>query len=103
MAEKMTPKQVIAHIRWSDDAQPFEHLIDSGLLDHLNKMALHPFGFELALELNEAGEATGFHLEGDGQRFISHDPRSPEAHEAARLSILLLGAKMRDDTGEVFD
>lgn len=46
--------------------RPFEELRDSGLLWLLNRAALHPRGYALALHFDSAGRAVGWSLEGDG-------------------------------------
>lgn len=98
MIEKLTPKQAIAHVRWSDDAQPFERLVDTGLLYWINRNAFHPFGFSLALDVNEeTGEAEGFKLLGDGAAGITFDRGDPALEQQIAACNLTMLPKMRDD------
>lgn len=49
-----------------DPGRPFSELRDAGLLWLINRTALHPRGFALALHLDRDGSATGWSVKGDG-------------------------------------
>jgi hypothetical protein len=50
----------------ADRGRPFAELADSGMLWLVNRSVFHPRGFALALHLDEAGNATGWSVKGDG-------------------------------------
>jgi hypothetical protein len=50
-----------------DRGRPFAELAGSGMLWLVNRSVFHPRGFALALHLDEAGNATGWSVKGDGQ------------------------------------
>lgn len=96
MTEKKSTQQIIAAVRWSEEPQPFEYLIESGLLHHLNKTALRRFGFVLEVELDAAGAATGFRLIGDGtQRTVPASIERPMNGSTPAI-ISTLAPKRRD-------
>lgn len=65
----------------------FEELTTSGLLWLINASVFHPRGFSLALVMNEAGDAVGWMLTGDGTESITiNDRLSAERFRAARLT-----------------
>lgn len=49
-----------------DPGRPFAELIDAGLLWLINRTALHPRGFALAIHLDEDDKAAGWSIKGDG-------------------------------------
>jgi hypothetical protein len=59
-----------SHGDWNDadgdPGRPFAELRDAGLLWLVNRTALHPRGFALALHFDQEGNATGWSLLGDG-------------------------------------
>ncbi|TFC45885.1 hypothetical protein [Cryobacterium shii] len=76
MTEKPSIAQIISGIRFSEESQPLEYLIDSGLLYWINREAFHLHGFALVLDSDEAGQVTGFRMVGQGREPMSY------AHEA---------------------
>lgn len=53
------------------EPRPFADLRDSGLLWLLNRAALHPRGYAIALHYDDDGNATGWSLVGDGSEPIT--------------------------------
>lgn len=49
-----------------DDGRPFSELSPTGLLWLINTTVFHPRGYALALHFDDAGDATGWSLMGDG-------------------------------------
>lgn len=45
---------------------PLSDLRARGLLWYINRVAFHPRGFALALDVNDAGDVTGWQLWGNG-------------------------------------
>jgi hypothetical protein len=62
MAENTTEHHTAPQMR------TWEELRDTGLLWLINTAVLHPRGFALAVEINDAGEAIGWAIVGDGLR-----------------------------------
>jgi hypothetical protein len=66
----MPVAQQIAMIRHSPEPQPFEHLIDTGLLLAINQSLFAHRGYMLVIDTDDEGVALGFRLEGDGREGI---------------------------------
>jgi hypothetical protein len=77
--------------------RPFGELKDSGLLWLVNRAALHPRGFALAIHFDGAGDATGWSIMGDGSEPWAYLMDAEEDDCFARLEATLKTA--RDDTG----
>lgn len=66
----------------AEGQRPFSELRDSGLLWLINTTILHPRGYALAIHFNNAGEATGWSIEGDGtERWAYASSAAPHIDE----------------------
>jgi hypothetical protein len=76
-----------------DRGRPFSELRDSGLLWLVNRTALHPRGFALALHIDQAGNATGWSVKGDGTEPWAFLMDAEEDASFARLEATLSAAR----------
>jgi hypothetical protein len=66
--------------------RPFSDLREKGLLWLINTTVFHPRGFALAMAFNEAGEAIGWQLLGDGKEpWAFGESCDPEFEAVERL------------------
>jgi hypothetical protein len=70
-----TVPQDIAHLR----RRPLAELQTCGLLWLINRVALHPRGFSLALVPDDTGQISGWCLVGDGSRPLRFDDTADQA------------------------
>ena len=59
--------------RYPQDPMPWEQLRELGLLWLINAEVFHPRGYALAFHRDEAGEAIGFSIMGDGSEVIGFE------------------------------
>lgn len=79
----------IAAVRSPSEVNPFENLIESGLLWWINHEAFHPLGRKLEVVLDDDGHAIGFVLSGDGFQSITHDPSTSEKRSEAFQAVVV--------------
>lgn len=76
-------------------AQPFAKLADSGVLWLVNRVVFHPRGFAIRIHTDEAGDATGWSIDGAGREpwaFLS------EVDDAKFQAVEALLAEVRSET-----
>jgi len=61
------------------DPRPINELRDSGLLWLINRVMFHPRGHALALYVDDAGQVSGWSLEGDGPEPWRYAAQADEA------------------------
>lgn len=72
----------------ADALRPWSDLRDTGLLWLINRTVLHPRGFALALHFDEADEAVGWGLFGDGREpwgYVMDDEENDRFRRAMEL------------------